>query len=52
METFARELARVSVGMAQHANRRTIKAEDIDMALKVMLSRTSELLKSRTSQLQ
>lgn len=38
-ERFVREIARVSVDMARHANRRTIKAEDIDVALKVVLSR-------------
>lgn len=44
VEKFARDIARVSVQMAHHAQRRTVKAEDVDVALKVVLSRAQGLL--------
>ncbi|MEM0023664.1 MAG: NFYB/HAP3 family transcription factor subunit [Thermofilaceae archaeon] len=49
VEKFAREVARVSVDMARHANRHTVKAEDIDVALKVVLSRVQGFLGERPS---
>lgn len=39
IESFAREVARTSAEMCKHAGRRTIKAEDIDVALKVAFNR-------------
>jgi histone H3/H4 len=39
VEKLAREIAKVSVDMSKHAGRRTIKAEDVEVALKVVLGR-------------
>ena len=41
VENLAREIAKVSVDMSRHAGRRTIKAEDVEVALKVVLSRAA-----------
>lgn len=41
VERLAREIAKVSVDMSKHAGRRTVKAEDVEVALKVVLSRVA-----------
>jgi len=47
VERFARDIARLSADMARHANRRTVKAEDVDMALKVALTRVQSLFEGQ-----
>lgn len=37
LEKLARELARESVEMARHAGRRTVRSEDVDMAIRRVL---------------
>jgi len=44
VERMAREIARVSVQMAQHAQRRTVRAKDVEMALRIVLSKPQSLL--------
>lgn len=39
VEGLAREIAKVSADMCRHAKRRTIKAEDVEVAFKVVLGR-------------
>lgn len=39
VENFARDIARTAVEMSRHAKRITIKSADIDLALKVTISK-------------
>lgn len=44
VEDLARDVARTSVEMCKHAGRRTVRAVDVEMALKVTLNRWVALL--------